>query len=140
MKKLSILLISALLLVLAGPAMAKKAKSTILHCGCAWDGEVATMEYGENTVSAKSKGHDAHVFASVDSCYDGQVLVVDLLVDVYTDFVRTLADCQLAGPPLGDPISACTTQDEADAALLEDPPVVLYVPAAGDLCGAPDLL
>jgi hypothetical protein len=117
MNKLTLTLLSLVLVVFAGTAMAeKKPKSTILHCGCSWDGADASMVYGENNINSKSRGHDAHVFGSMDSCFDGQVLVEDALVDVYTDFVRTASDCQLDGPPLGDPIDACTTQEEADAA------------------------
>lgn len=135
MNKLTLTLLSLVLVVFAGTAMAeKKPKSTILHCGCSWDGADASMVYGENNINSKSRGHDAHVFGSMDSCFDGQVLVEDALVDVYTDFVRTASDCQLDGPPLGDPIDACTTQEEADAAFALDG-TVLYVPAAGDECG-----
>lgn len=134
MKKLPLVLMSVVLIGIAGVAMAGKPKSTILHCGCDWDGEAASMVYGENTISAKSKGHDAHSFGSMDSCYDGQVLVEDIPVDVYTDFVRTASDCQLSGPDLGDPIAFCTTQEEADAALGLDG-TILYVPAVGDECG-----
>ena len=135
MKKLTLVLLSLILIGFAGLAMAeKKPKSTILHCGCAWDGAEASMVYGENNISSKSRGHDAHAFGSMDSCFDGQVLVDDALVDVYTDFVRTASDCQLSGPALGDPIDACTTQEEADAAFELDG-TVLYVPAAGDECG-----
>ena len=120
MKKLTLVLLSLVLLGFAGTAMAeKKAKSTILHCGCAWDGLEASMVYGENNISSKSRGHDAHVFGSMDSCFDGQVLVEDAFVDVYTDFVRTASDCQLDGPQLGDPIDMCTTQQEADDAEAE---------------------
>lgn len=135
MNKLTLTLLSLVLVVFAGTAMAeKKPKSTILHCGCSWDGADASMVYGENNINSKSRGHDAHVFGSMDSCFDGQVLVEDALVDVYTDFVRTASDCQLDGPPLGDPIDTCTTQEEADAAFDLDG-TVLYVPAAGDECG-----
>jgi hypothetical protein len=40
---------------------------------------------------------------SIDSCFDG--------VDIDNDVVRTGSDCQLSGPPLGDPIDACEMQD-----------------------------
>lgn len=138
MKKLTIVLLSLVLIGMAGSVWAvKPAKSEVLHCGCVWDdfGEVASMEYKVITINSKSRGHDAHYFGSMDACFAGQVLEGDILVDVNIDFVRTAPDCQLAGPPLGDPIDFCTTQEEADAALLEVPPVVLYVPAAGDECG-----
>jgi hypothetical protein len=137
MKNLIISLFSLLLIGFAGTALAKQDKSTVLHCGCAWDdiGEVASMVYSEINISSKSRGHDAHVFATLDSCYDGQDLSGEFPVDDYTDFVRTAADCQLDGPELGDPIDWCTTQEEADDALILEPPQVLYVPVAGDECG-----
>lgn len=81
------------------------AKSNVLHCDCTDDG--AAMEYTAINISSKSKGHDAHVVGSIDSCFDG--------VDTYTDFVRTGSDCQVDGPPLGDPIEACGEQLEGDS-------------------------
>lgn len=105
-------LISSLLLVTVGfsaSALAvPPAKSSILHCGCAEDG--LSMAYTAITISANSSGHDAHVATSPDSCFVG--LIED--VEVYNDFVRTGSDCQLSGPPLGDPIAACDTQLEDD--------------------------
>lgn len=123
MKMLSLVLLSILLMGVAGVTMAAKPdKSTILHCGCDWDGEFASMIYSENTISAKSRGHDGHVAATIDSCYAGQEEVdAGVFADVYVDFVRSGDDCQVSGPPLGDPISDCP---------LESPPV------AGDICGA----
>jgi hypothetical protein len=132
MKKLTLLLFSILLIGFATTAMANKDQSTLLHCGCAWDGQNASMEYGENTISSRGRGHDSHVFGSMDSCYDGQVLINEGYVDVYTDFLRVSSDCQLDGPPLGDPIDACITRKEMDADPLDD---IDYVPAVGDLCG-----
>ena len=120
MKKLSMLLIGLMLLVLAGPTLAAKPdKANILHCGCAWDGEFATMEYGQNNISAKSRGHDAHIVGTIDSCKDGEVFNDDLQVweDTFSDFVRNGNDCQVDGPPLGDPILDCDG------------------PAVEDLCG-----
>ena len=123
MKKLTLILFSLVLIGFAGIVMAEKPdKSTVLHCGCAWDGEFATMVYGEITISAKSRGHDAHIVGSIDSCKDGEVFNEELEVweDTFSDFVRNGDDCQLSGPPLGDPILAC----EGDPA-----------PVAGDACG-----
>jgi len=124
MKKLSIVLLSLILIGMAGSVWAAKPiKSLVLHCGCVWDdiGEVASMEYKEITISSKSKGHDAHVAGSIDSCYNGQVEVeTDVWEDDYADFVRSGADCQLDGPELGDPIDFCPE---------EEPPV------AGETCG-----
>ena len=94
--------LSALVLGTAGVAVAgPPLKSTILHCGCNETGDA--MEYVEITISSKSRGHDQHVAGSIDSCFDG--------VDIDNDVVRTGSDCQLSGPPLGDPIDACDTQD-----------------------------
>jgi hypothetical protein len=85
-------------------------KSTILHCGCNLAGD--GLEYSEITVSSKTRGHDGHVAGEgVETCFDG--------VETYTDFVRTGSDCQVSGPPLGDPIEACEEQ------------------LAGDSCGEP---
>jgi len=80
------------------------AKSTILHCGCNLAGN--DMEYVEINVNSKSRGHDAHLAGTWDSCFDG--------VDTYTDVMRTGDDCQLSGPPLGDPILACDGPAEFD--------------------------
>jgi hypothetical protein len=124
MKKFSILLIGLMLLVLAGPTLAAKPdKATILHCGCVWDGDItATMEYHELNISAKSRGHDAHIAGSIDSCKNGEVWndITEVFDDTFSDFVRNGDDCQVDGPPLGDPIFAC----EGDPA-----------PVAGDSCG-----
>ena len=123
MKNLTLILVVFLTFTFAGSTLAApKPKSTILHCGCTWDGLDSGMAYGENTVSHKSRGHDAHVAGSIDSCYDGDVEVEEGIFEpVFTDFVRNGDDCQLSGPPLGDPIGAC-----AD---FEFPPV------ADDACG-----
>ena len=135
MKNLTILLVVLVAFVFAGAAMAeKKPKSTVLHCGCSWDGFDAGMEYGEINISSKSRGHDGHVFGSMDSCFDGVDTSGEEDVDIFTDFVRTASDCQLDGPGLGDPIDACTTQQEANDAFALDG-TVLYVPEAGDECG-----
>jgi hypothetical protein len=135
MKNLAFLVIAIVSVLFAGSALAeKKPKSTILHCGCTWDGVDAFMQYGAINISSKSRGHDAHAFGSMDSCFDGVDTSGEEDVDIFTDFVRTAADCQLDGPPLGDPIDACTTQQEADDAFLFDG-TVLSVPAAGDECG-----
>ena len=125
MKKLSIVMLSLILIGMAGSVWAeKKAKSEVLHCGCVWDdiGEVATMEYKVITISAKSRGHDAHVAGSIDSCKDGEIFneETQLWEDTFSDFVRNGDDCQLSGPPLGDPILDC----EGEPA-----------PVAGDSCG-----
>ena len=84
-------------------------KATIMHCGCNAAGN--GMQYTEIAVNSKSRGHDAHVAGSIDSCFDG--------VETYTDVIRTGNDCQLSGPPLGDPIDQCV-----------DP-----IPVTGDDCG-----
>lgn len=111
MKKLSILLFSALLLVLAGPAMAKKPKAAILHCGCDLAG--TDMEYTYKEVSLKSKGHESH--SAIDSCWDGDV--------TYTDVMRTGIDCNVN---LVGGLSYLTHCD-----------LMPLTPLAGDDCGAP---
>lgn len=117
MKHAFVLPVALLTLGFAATALsAPPAKSSILHCGCAEDG--LSMVYKEISVSSKSSGHDAHVATSPDSCFVG--VVED--VEIYFDFVRTGSDCQLSGPPLGDPIADCST--------FEDPG-----PVAGDTCG-----
>ena len=131
MKKLTLIFLSLALAGFTGYAMAEKPadkpggkpeKVTLLHCGCDWDGLAPSMVYKEITVSSKSKGHFNHVVGSIDSCYAGQVEIdVDLYEDVYVDFVRNGDDCQLAGPPLGDPILDCAGFD--------------LPPVAGDACG-----
>lgn len=122
MKQLLLLTISLSLLAVASVTLAApKPKSTILHCGCTWDDVEAAMQYTESTVSARSKGHDAHVAGSIDSCFAGLVDIGEGLFEaVYVDFVRGGDDCQLAGPPLGEPIADCPELDG---------------PVAGDVCG-----
>lgn len=85
-------------------------KSTVMHCGCNAEGD--DMVYTEIRISSKSRGHDAHVAGSIDSCFDG--------IETYTDFIRLGDDCQIDGPPLGDPIDAC----------------IEPVPMEGESCGA----
>lgn len=77
----------------AGPA----GKAAVMHCGCNLTG--TEMVYTKISISSKSRGHDAHMFGTIDSCFDGDV--------TYTDMVRAGNDCQLSGPPLGDPIDDC---------------------------------
>lgn len=84
-------------------------KAAVMHCGCNLAGN--GMEYTMISINSKSRGHDAHVMATIDSCFDG--------VETYTDVIRTGDDCQLTGPPLGDPIASCS----------DTPPV------AGEDCG-----
>ncbi len=76
------------------------AKVSLLHCGCADDGN--RMEFVEINVSSKSKGHRHHQAGSIESCSDG--------ADSFTDFVRSGSDCQLDGPELGDDIAFCSDQ------------------------------
>jgi hypothetical protein len=123
MNKLRFIILSLVLIGFAGGALAApKDKSLVLHCGCVWDGEVATMTYGEITISARSRGHDAHIIGTIDACKDGEVFneETESWEDTFSDFVRNGDDCQLSGPALGDPILAC----EGDPA-----------PVAGDSCG-----
>ncbi len=81
----------------AGPP----AKVTLLHCGCADDGN--RMEYVEINISSKSKGHRNHQAGSIESCSDG--------ADTFTDFVRSGSDCQLGdGPAMSDDIAYCSDQ------------------------------
>lgn len=125
MKRISFALFAILALLLAIPAMAAPpAKSTILHCGCQWDGFEASMNYVEITISSKSRGHDAHIAGSIDSCFTGDELVDDVLVPTFADFVRIGDDCQIDGPPLGDPIADCPALDG---------------PEVGDECGQEEL-
>lgn len=124
MKRTLSILFTIVALSLAGPALAAPpAKSTILHCGCQWDGFDATMNYEEISINSKSRGHDAHVVGSIDSCYTGDVLVGEVLEPTFADFVRNGDDCQLDGPPLGDPIASCESFEDPD-------------PVAGDSCGS----
>lgn len=97
--------LSALLtLGIAGVSVAGPPKSTILHCGCTEAADA--MVYVEISISPRSKGHDQHVFASVESCFDG--------VDTYIDLVRTGDDCHLDGPPVGA-LDACGDMQMAGA-------------------------
>lgn len=121
MKMIGMFLVAIATLTLAGTALAgPKPKSTILHCGCTWDGLEASMLYTEITVSARSKGHDAHVAGSIDACFAGLVDIGEGIFEaVFVDFVRGGDDCQLAGPPLGEPIADCPEEG----------------PLEGDVCG-----
>lgn len=113
MRHVIISLMFVLTLCLSGAAMAvpPAGKSVVLHCGCNATGD--GMQYSAIDISSKSKGHDAHVVGTIDSCFDG--------VDTYTDFVRSGDDCQISGPDLGEPIDACSE--------FQTPPL------AGDTCG-----
>jgi hypothetical protein len=106
MRHVIISLLFILTLCVSGAAMAaSKEKSLVLHCGCTEAGDA--MQYTEIRISARSKGHDAHLTGSVDACFDG--------VETYTDFVRSGDDCQISGPALGEPIALCGSQLEGDA-------------------------
>jgi len=118
MKMFSLVFAALVVVGFAGAADADH-KATILHCGCVWDGEVASMEYEELTVSKNGGGHANHVVDSIDSCYAG---VDELDEDIYIDFVRDGDDCQLDGPELRVAIDEC---DEEEG------------PEAGDPCGEP---
>lgn len=86
----------------AGPpeGNGRPAMVTLLHCGCADDGN--RMEYVEIRVTSKSRGHLNHQAGTIDSCSDG--------TDTFRDFVRSGSDCQLDGPALGDAIGFCSDQ------------------------------
>ena len=110
MKKLTALTsIIALVSAMGGASIAVAApnghgpagKAAVMHCGCNLAG--TEMVYTEISISSKSRGHDAHMFGTIDSCFDG--------VDTYTDMVRAGNDCQLSGPALGDPIDPCDSMD-----------------------------
>lgn len=122
MKRTLFVLFTFVALVLAGPALAAPpAKSTILHCGCQFDGLDASMNYTEITINSKSRGHDAHIAGSIDSCFTGDEEVDEGVFEpTFADFVRNGDDCQLSGPPLGDPIADCPAVDG---------------PVEGDECG-----
>lgn len=119
MKMFSLALTALVVVAFTGTANAGPEKTTILHCGCVWDGEVASMAYEELSISKNGGGHAGHVVDSTDACYAGQD---ELDEAIYIDFVRTGADCQIAGPELRDPIDACPEEDG---------------PEAGDSCGEP---
>ena len=72
-------------------------KAAVMHCGCNLAGN--DMEYKVISISSKSRGHDAHVIGTIDSCFDG--------IETYTDVVRLGGDCQVGGSDLGDPIDRC---------------------------------
>ncbi len=130
MKKIFLFALSLVLIGMAGPVLAeKKPKSTILHCGCVYDAiDGAGMEYKELNISSKSRGHDGHIAATMDSCYSGtEEVEPEVFVDQFTDFVRLGDDCQIDGPPLGDPIGSCFVDDVQQV-------------FAGDVCGEEPLL
>jgi hypothetical protein len=121
MKKSLVVVLAVMAVMFSGAVLAKQDKSTILHCGCTWDGLEAGMAYEEINISSKSRGHDGHLATTVDSCYTGDVEVEPLVFEpTFSDFVRNGDDCQLDGPPLGDPIADCPELDG---------------PVAGDACG-----
>ena len=113
MKKLSILLISVMLLVLAGPTLAAKPDpKTIRHCGCSYVeidgvGEVS-MVFHDIIVAGKSNGHKNHVATTDDPdlCFAG---TVDEEA-TYEEFVRDQADCLMEGLDLG--IAACEAEEQ----------------------------
>ena len=91
MKKLSILLFSALLLVLAGPAMAKKPKEDVYHCGCNVDG--TDLVWSGLNVSRNSNGHRNHMAGDPEGCYAW----VDLVWTHIDDYTRAYRDCEAPG-------------------------------------------
>jgi hypothetical protein len=101
MKKLFIVLISVLLLVIAGPSLAAKpSPKSILHCGCVLDefGAVGVdMVYHEIEVSGNSGGHKRHLVTTTDDCGTGVYEEVEPFAEITQEWMRTGKDCLISG-------------------------------------------
>jgi len=109
MKKLSLVLISLLLVGFAGSALAAKDAKTIRHCGCVYDSisDEASMVFHDVVISGKSQGHGNHLAGSEDLCFDG--LDSEELA-TYELWVRDADDCMLDGS--NDGLIDCVDQEE----------------------------
>ncbi len=109
MKKLSLVLISLLLVGFAGSALAAKDAKTIRHCGCVYDSisDEASMVFHDVVVSGKSQGHGNHLVDSEDLCFAG-LDSEDLAT--FELWVRDADDCMVAGTNNG--LIACDGQEE----------------------------
>lgn len=147
MKYLSALLLSLLLIGMAGSAVAKGPKNDIMHCGCIYvaDSETdgtATMEW--KLLSVKNgKGHRNHVVDHLDDCLSGYDEIFCTEDDVtnlvpgcestddvkgydpqYTTFFRAYDDCLVDGNL--NFLGLCDNPDTVD---------VDETPVEGDDCG-----
>jgi hypothetical protein len=143
MKYLSVLLLSLLLIGMAGSAVAKGPKNDIMHCGCVYVADEGSMTTGTASMEWKllsiknGKGHVNHVVNQEDDCLSGyeEVLCtqedVDLLVEGCTEvgdilgytplttlFYRHNDDCLVDGPL--DFLALC---DNPDTELVDETPV-----------------
>ena len=129
MKKLTLILISLILIGATNQVLAAKEAKGVRHCGCIYvatnetDGE-ASMVYQDLLVAGRSKGHRNHVIGSEDDCLSGYEWVTpiegeDYLSPLYEAFVREGDDCMWSGT---DPfILACDLD---------------IGPEEGDVCGS----
>lgn len=120
MKKITLVLLSLVLIGMAGIAWAGGPKNDIMHCGCVYvaDNETdgtASMEWKQLSIK-NGKGHRNHVVDQLDDCLSGYDEVFctedDVLNEVpgclstadvksydptYTTFFRDNDDCLVAG-------------------------------------------
>jgi hypothetical protein len=111
MKKLSIVLISIFLLVLAGPTLADKPDPKLIrHCGCVYDSiEGVDMIFHDVVVAGNSQGHRNHLAGTQDACFAG----MDGDVATYELWERDLRDCMLSGTNQNLPFT-CAGDDVPD--------------------------
>lgn len=104
MKKLSLVLISLLLVGFAGSALAAKDAKTIRHCGCVYDSiDGVSMVFHDVLVSGKSQGHRNHLVDSEDLCFAGLDLSEEPTFELWA---RDADDCMMEeGTNTG--LSAC---------------------------------
>ena len=101
MKKFSIVLISIMLLMLAGPTLAAKPDpKTIRHCGCVLDAYGVTgvgMVYHDIEVAGKSGGHKRHLIGTYDDCGTGVFAAELPYAEITEEWLRSGADCLVTG-------------------------------------------
>ena len=103
MKKLSIALISIMLLTLAGSALAAKPGSKdpkiIRHCGCVFDYTLDSgteMLYHDIETSGNSKGHKNHDLGTFSDCWVGTYTEVETVFIPDTElWIRSGNDCEV---------------------------------------------
>ena len=105
MKKLSLVLLSLVLIGFAGIALAGKPTETMIaHCGCNYDGDA--MEWQIITVNPNSKGHQNHEVDDTEECWDP--------TDTYVEYLdRDYDDCELVGQLTG--LETCAEVWQQDA-------------------------
>ena len=129
MKKLSLVLLSLVLIGFAGSAIAAKNAKDVLHCGCVLDQygvEGHGMVYHEISISGNSKGHAKnHVNGSTSFCFTGDYEITEPYAPIEEEWMRTGPDCELSDV---DDLANCDTLEPVPSEGLDCGDIAILAP------------